>query len=211
MLTVWSVCWGDKYPDYCVQRLKRTVADNLSVQHQFKCITDRDIEGVECIPPINDLPGWWGKVNLFSFDVCDRANIYLDLDVVITGSIDYLADYVKPTISMPSNWAASGHGGCQSSVMAWSRNYHTKQIFDDFDHDIAYWPPRNAPGVIWGDQEWITHMRDNKWLQVREIPAELGIRSYKYHCRQGLPEGTSVVVFHGEPKPSSVRESWFQW
>jgi len=209
MLTVWSVCWGDKYPDYCVQRLKRTVAEKLSVPHQFKCITDRDIEGVECIPPINDLPGWWGKVNLFSWDVCDDQNIYLDLDVVITGSIDYLADYVKPTISMPWNWAASGHGGCQSSVMAWSKNYQTKQIYDLFDPAIAHWPPVNKPGVLWGDQEWITHLRDTDKLIVRQIPE--GIKSYKYHCRGGLPEGTRVVVFHGDPKPSEVRESWFQW
>jgi len=209
MLTVWSVCWGDKYPDYCVQRLQRAVAENLSVPHQFKCVTDRDIEGVECIPPINDLPGWWGKVNLFSWDVCDDQNIYLDLDVVITGSIDYLADYVRPTISMPWNWAASGHGGCQSSVMAWSKNYQTKQVYDLFDPAIAHWPPVNKPGVLWGDQEWITHLRDTDKLIVREIPE--GIKSYKYHCRAGLPEGTKVVVFHGDPKPSEVREAWFQW
>ena len=66
MITCWSVCWGDKYDDYCVQRLQREVDKYLTVPHQFKCITDRQIEGVECIPPINDLPGWWGKTNLFS-------------------------------------------------------------------------------------------------------------------------------------------------
>ena len=86
MLNVWSVCWGDKYDDYYVQRLQREVARNLTVPHQFICVTDREIDGVETRAPINDLRGWWGKVNLFSHDVCGEQNLYLDLDVVITGT-----------------------------------------------------------------------------------------------------------------------------
>ena len=210
MLAVWSVCWGDKYSDYCVQRLQREVAHNLGSSHQFKCITDRQIEGVQCIPPISDLPGWWGKVNLFSWDLCADRNLYLDLDVVITGSLDEMVGrYSRCSLAMPLNWAASGHGGCQSSVMLWTKNHNNKQIHDLFDPSIAYWPPRNEPGILWGDQEWITRLRDQDRIQVNAI--ESGIRSYKYHCRSGLPEDTRIVVFHGDPKPSTVNESWFQW
>lgn len=211
MLAVWSVCWGDKYSDYCVQRLKREVEKNLSIPHEFRCITERQIEGVECVPPINDLPGWWGKVNLFSWDVCEDRNLYLDLDVVITGSLDEMvSEYGKCSLAMPWNWAQSGHGGCQSSVMLWHKNYNTKQVYDLFDHSIAYWPPRNEHCVLWGDQEWITHLRDTDKVQVNQINPDW-IKSYKYHCRAGLPDGTKVVVFHGDPKPSAVRESWYEW
>jgi len=210
MLTVWSLCWGDKYDPYCVQRLQQSVKAALPIPHEFKCITDREIEGVECIPPINDLPGWWGKVNLFSWDVCDDHNLYLDLDVVITGDLtEMVLRYSQSCLAMPSNWAASGHGGCQSSVMMWTKNYNNKQIHDLFDPAIAHWPPINKPGVLWGDQEWITQLRDTDRIQV--APITEGIKSYKYHCRNGLPEGTKIVVFHGEPKPADVSESWFQW
>lgn len=211
MLTVWSVCWGDKYPDYCVQRLQREVAKHLDLEHRFVCVTVREIEGVECVPPINDLPGWWGKVNLFSFNVMDEMNLYLDLDVVITGDLTELVQkYQKSALAMPTNWAQSGHGGCQSSLMIWKKNYNVRQVYDLFDPSIAHWPPVNKPGVLWGDQEWITKLRDQDRIQVTPIdPA--WVKSYKYHCRGGLPADTRVVVFHGEPKPSGVREPWFVW
>jgi len=210
MLTVWSLCWGDKYDDYSVQRLQREVGRYLDIPHQFRCVTDRKIEGVECIPPINDLPGWWGKVNLFDWDVMDDQNLYFDLDVVITSNLDEMVmEYSRATCAMPNNWAASGHGGCQSSVMMWTKNHNVRQIHDLFDPLIAYWPPVNQPGVLWGDQEWITKLRNADKVAVR--PMDCGIYSYKYHCRHGLPDDASIVVFHGDPKPSVVDESWFQW
>ena len=210
MLTVWSVCWGDKYDDYCVQRLQRSVRQYLSIEHDFICITDRDIEGVKCQPPINDLPGWWGKVNLFAQDVSSSHNVYLDLDVVLVSDItEMVMRYQNSSLAMPLNWAKSGHGGCQSSVMIWCKNYNVLQVYDLFDPAIAHWPPINQPGVLWGDQEWITSLKNNHKIQVN--PIEEGIKSYKYHCRDGLPEGTKIVVFHGDPKPSAVKESWFEW
>ena len=93
--------------------------------------------------------------------------------------------------------------------MMWTKNFNVKQIYDLFDPGIAYWPAVNQPGVYWGDQEFITALRDSKRITVR--PIATGIKSYKYHCRESLPPATSVVVFHGEPKPSDVSESWFQW
>ena len=211
MLTVWCLCIGDKYPDYYAQRLKRTVKENLSIEHRFVCISDHDIEGVETIPPINDLPGWWGKTNLFSFDVCDDHNLYFDLDVVITGDLDDLVNgYGNVTLAMPLNWAASGHGGCQSSVMLWTKNYNVKQIHDSFDPAIAHWPPINRPPILWGDQEWITQLRDSHKVQVHPIN-EQWVKSYKYHCGDGLPFDCRVVVFHGEPKPADVKADWYIW
>ena len=210
MLTVWCVLWGDKYPDYYVQRLQTSVAANLTIPHRFVCISDHAIEGVDTIPPINDLPGWWGKINLFSWDVCAEQNFYLDLDVVITGNLDEMAmKYGQASLAMPMNWAASGHGGCQSSVMMWTKNHNNKQIYDLFDPAIAHWPPINRPGVCWGDQENITRLRDADKVQVN--PISEGVYSYKYHCLQRLPDDAKVVVFHGDPKPSAVNESWFQW
>lgn len=211
MLAVWCLCVGDKYPDYYAQRLKRTVQENLTLEHNFMCISDHEIDGVTTIRPINDLPGWWGKVNLFSFEVSDRLNLYLDLDVVITGSLDDLVTkYRNSPCAMPLNWAQSGHGGCQSSVMLWSKNYNTEQVYSLFDPAIAHWPPVNQPGTLWGDQEWITQLRDTDKIQVNPINADW-VKSYKYHCRDGLPDDCRIVVFHGEPKPADVNVDWFEW
>ena len=207
MLTVWSLCWGDKYDDYCVQRLQRETWRYLTIPHRFVCVTERDIEGVECLTPEVDWPGWWGKLDLFRRGT--EQNLYLDLDVVITGNLDELVmRHAQCTLAMPWNWAQSGHGGCQSSVMLW-RGTKAGIISEAFNPAIAYWPPVNKPGVLWGDQEYITQHRDGGF-PVTEIQSG-EIVSYKYHCRDGLPEGAKVVVFHGEPKPSAVSESWYQW
>jgi hypothetical protein len=215
MLTVWCVWWRDpanpdKYSAYHVQRLKRTVAENLSIPHRFRCLTDERVDGVDTVAPWSGWPGWWGKLELF--ELCDGPYLYLDLDVVVTGSLDGIVESLdQHNLAMPLNWAQSGHGGCQSSVMVWRDCDMTRQIYDLFDPAIAYWPPRNDGGKLWGDQEWITTLRDDGLIRVRPLP-EPWIKSYKYHVRgQGLPDDCRVVVFHGEPKPEAVRESWFQW
>ena len=210
MLTVWCLCWGDKYSDYAVQRLQKSVRANLSAPHRFICITDRKIGQVATMPPPVDWPGWWGKLALFKPGICTRQNIWLDLDVIVTGSLDFLLDYTSCELATLLNWAQSGHGGCQSSVMAWGQNRATIQIYKDFKPEWAIWPPVNRPEVLWGDQEWITKLRDNNKLDVTPINDSY-IKSYKYHCRDGLPKDCRIVVFHGDPKPSEVTESWFRW
>jgi len=143
MLTVWSLCWGDKYPDYAVQRLKRTAKENLTIPHQFVCITERDIPFVPVtLKPPTPWPGWWGKLGLFKPGVATERNLWLDLDVVITGSLDELVErYSDCELACPANWAQSGHGGCQSSVMLW--NGKLNKPFEMFDSHDARWPPVN--------------------------------------------------------------------
>jgi hypothetical protein len=84
-----------------------------------------------------------------------------------------------------------------------------KIINDEFDPAIAYWPPRNEPGILWGDQEWITKLRDQERIDV-EYFDKSDVVSYKYHCRghNRFPDGTKVVVFHGKPRPNQVNEAW---
>lgn len=210
MLTVWCLCWGDKYPDYYITRLQKSVRENLSIPHRFICITDRRISGVATMPPPVDWPGWWGKLSLFKPGIATVTNLWLDLDVVVTGSLDDLVnDYGQCALAMPLNWAQSGHGGCQSSVMIWKQSKYMLPIYKLFDPKDARWPPVND-GYLWGDQEWITKLRDDGVIDVTPINPDW-VKSYKYHCRNGLPKDCRVVVFHGDPKPDDVSESWFRW
>ena len=215
MLTVWCLSWGDKYPDYYVRRLKREVEKYLTLPYWFVCITDKHIEGVACWPPPVPWPGWWGKIGLFKPGISTEHNLWLDLDIVITGNLDAMVEkYRDSHLSCAANWAASGHGGCQSSVMLWKggRGCQAESIYRAFDPKDAHWPPINQPGYLWGDQEWITQRRDEGRLAVTHFDEDL-IKSYKYHCRSnGLPpQGCVAVVFHGDPKPSTVQEDWFKW
>ncbi len=182
-------------PQSEVDILQRMVDRHLSLPHEFICITE------------SDLPGWWGKVRLFGNNSHQR-NLWLDLDIAITGSLDGLVVPLTSDLRIAKNWAQSGWGGCQSSVMYWEGD-SGKVINDEFDPAIAHWPPINKPGVVlWGDQEWITQLRDEKRLAV-EYFNPVDVVSYKYHCRDvGLPKGAKVAVFHGNPGPYEVSDKW---
>ena len=203
MITVFTGAWGSSHQPREVKLLRDQVADNLSIDHHFVCISDRLIEGVACVNR-GTLPGWWRKLEVLQ---SRGPAMWLDLDVVVTGSLDDIVlAHVDATLACPWNWAQSGHGGCQSSLMLWSRSL--TEPMEHFDPADAHWPPRNDlkwdSGVTqWGDQEWLTHMRDTGQLDVEPVnPA--WVKSYKYHCRGGVPDDCRLVVFHGQPKPSEA-------
>lgn len=207
MLTVWCVCVGTKYTDADVLILRDMVRRHMSptAQWQFRCLSDRPIVGVDTLR-VDPWPGWWSKLLLFRY--AEGACLYLDLDVVVVADLMPLAyGPAAGTLSMPKNWARSGHGGWQSSVMAWWKDY--SHIPDGFDLDQLGAPEaRNwgyyGPKRLWGDQEYLTEV-----LGDAVVPMH-GVYSYKYHCReQGEPpEDARVIAFHGEPKPGDVDEPW---
>lgn len=203
MLTVWCVLNGTKYKDSDAHILKGMVTRNLGQPHKFRCLSDRQIAGIDCLIPTENWPGWWAKTLLFRYST--GPCLYLDLDVVITGNLDRL---LSDTLSMPANWAQSGHGGCQSSVMAWDGDYSS--IADSFDVDQLAEPERGncgayGPGKLWGDQEFITAIMGEPGDYIVSMKH---IYSYKYHCRESLPADASVVCFHGNPKPGEVNHEW---
>lgn len=203
MLTVWTVCVGDKYTDADVRIVRHMVGNNLTRPHRFRCISDRQIDGVDTLIPGEVWPGWWSKLLLFKY--AEGQNLYLDLDVVVTGSLDSL---VSRRLSMPLNWAQSGHGGCQSSVMSWTNHY--PDLYEGFDPSKIV--PSDNPEYsgsyegLHGDQEYITRALGTPGGAL--IDPMIGVYSYKYHCRHELPDDALVVCFHGRPKPSEVNHPW---
>lgn len=202
MLTVWCVCVGDKYSDRDVHILRAMVARHTGA-HRFRCLTDRQIAGIDCEITTRHWPGWWSKLELFK--VSEGQNLYLDLDVVITGPLDGL---VSSKLSMPANWAQSGHGGCQSSVMSWGMDYgfiadafDPAQLTEPVSGNFGFYGPKR----LWGDQEFITDVMGNPGDKVCPMS---GVYSYKYHCRNALPDDAVVVCFHGLPKPDQVGDAW---
>jgi len=203
MLTAWCVLNGGKYRDCDVHILREMVENNLNQPHRFRCLADREISGVDTFIPDEQWPGWWAKLTLFRYTT--GPCLYLDLDTVIVGNLDRL---LSNTLSMPANWAQSGHGGCQSSVMSWDGDY--AHIADAFDLEKLHTPENGNCGAygdqrLWGDQEFITHLLGDPGKTVKPMDH---IYSYKYHCRGGLPEAASVICFHGEPKPNQVNDVW---
>ena len=205
-LTVYSVCVGDKYPSAYVYALRDAVAEYLTIPHRFKCITTRAMPGIKTVLPFVPYQSWWSKFNLWAPTIARGPSLYFDLDVVICGNLDYLADFTEYQFAAPANWARSGHGGIQSSVMAWRGGWTAP-----YDKIKAEWPHSRltkdgyrdfGDRVLWGDQEYLWDMLGDDWVRIP------GVCSYKYHVKPSgkIPEDASVVVFHGDPKPIEVRD-----
>lgn len=205
MLTVWCVLNGTKYRDEDAQILRDMVARHLETPHDFRCLADRRIPGIDTLVLDERWPGWWSKLQLLQIE--HGPALYLDLDCVVVGALDGLLSGV---LSMPANWAQSGFGGCQSSVMSWSGDY--SWIVETFDPGELHAPANGNCGAygvreLWGDQEFITAVAGDPGAGI--IRPMRGVYSYKYHCRDGRPPADArVICFHGEPKPAQVSDAW---
>lgn len=220
-MNVWSVCVGTRYGPEYVHRLRNMVARHLSVPHEFHCITDSetvfDMPGITCHQapkeingvPLNGLMPHWTKLDLFVFGRNRGPAIYFDLDVVITDWIDWVIPYCEASIAAPVDWSSGAFAGC---LMAWHDDSASRA------HECF----TAAHAVKWyGDQDWLTacfsavfERQVNRTCKpvvlkhgARKMPDGLCV-SYKRHCRNGLPDGCSVVAFHGRPDPHEVRDKW---
>lgn len=179
------------------------VERNLHLPHDFVCLTDTPIPGVECYPLESESwDGWWNKVSLFNPDLFTPGQkiIYLDLDVIITGDIDILArQWTEMPLTMIYNFGPNRpHCAHNSSVMSWfAGDERLDPIYEAFGPDVVK--------ALHGDQCWI-------WRVLRQDIAnwpQQYIKSYKYDCRGKAINGlTRIVVFHGDPKPHQVSEEW---
>lgn len=212
------VKWGDKYPSSYVNRLYGMVGRNLSLSHTFHCLTEKSAgihEGVNILPlPDTDYEGWWIKLMLFQQDFFGLRGriIYLDLDVVITGNIDFLAED-NAGLSIIKNW--SRNRMWNSSVMSFTIG-SLYQVWDEFKAS-SY---EDLKVKYRGDQEWIyfiipeAKMYSSTWVVsykkscrsryggwLRHIGVKLKAPSF---CEAELPADARIVVFHGFPNPEDV-------
>lgn len=166
---------GQRYVD----TLRAMVARNLRQPFEFVCIEEA-----------HGLSGWWTKVALFEPGRFKGRVLYTDLDSVIVGGLDELAD-TKGIVDL-ADWGWTTHTLC-SCVMVWDAGEHT-EIFERFSADV--------PRKFRGDQDWITHL--GGW---QPLPAHL-CRSYRYESKAAPQPGCVHVSFHGKPKPHEVQSGW---
>lgn len=216
MIHIWCVCVGSKYNVGHVKNLHKMVKKNLPGKFQMFCVTDREeilsdteLEFLPIRNP-NNYPGWWSKINIF--ELSRQPSIYFDLDVIIPGSLEPLIKYTQNDMAMPMNWALSGHGGFQSSVICWKGGarglawaFQEHRIGKPENGNYGYYA-EDSGVKHWGDQEYLTYHYKDK---ITEIEPGIVI-SYKYHARQTLPEKACVVAFHGKPDYDEVNHEWIK-
>lgn len=172
---------GNKYGPEYAERLYNGLARNTTVGFDYEVITE------------TKYPGWWGKIELFN---PKERIIVPDLDIVITGNVDFLFEYDGPFCAWKDPWAEGLNGSIHSIAPGYGKEL--REVFE-----------ASAKKIMWeyhSDQEFLrTQTKPDYW------PAGL-IQSYKAQNLKDSPGDARIVVFHGNPKPHEcggwVREVW---
>lgn len=233
MLTFVCLKWGEAYPAEDVNVLYQGVLDHLSEPFRFICLTDR-VDGIRPEVEIADLPatgalslrwrGCWPKVAMFKPGLLEGVElaVYLDLDMVILGSLDPIVAHVRarpglhvlrewnPTVweLLPVEWRPDR--GAQSSMVAWRPGEQDHLYVDVMaDPEAAYAGAKN-------DQTYIGRKAKDRHY----FPPGFAV-SFRRHCVPHYPLNfllgvrkprEPLVVFHGIPKPSELaRDGVGRW
>ncbi len=220
-LTKQVICinWGTRYGPRFINRLYGMVARNVTPPFTFTCFTD-SAEGVraevqcEPLPPIDvEMPtgtlGVWPKSRLWGPKLADLSGpvLFLDLDMVVVGSLDGFFDYGDPQdIVLSRNPAKPLERLGQTSlfrfpvgklVPLYERFRADPQgVADEYRFEQRF-VTRNAPGgVKLFPRGWVRHFRRDC---RRPFPLN-------YFFAPRLPRDARVVIFPGGLHPNHAIE-----
>ena len=215
--------WGNLYgPDY-VNVLFNAVSKNLMGPFWFVCLTDRldglhpDIEAF----PISDIGctpemwryGAWPKLSVFAaelYGLRGRA-VFIDMDTVVCGPLDRFFDFDAPFVAIDTsnNWRPGGEPGqgaalVGTGIFAFDLGAQA-QILSEFQKDpqAAFdackleqvWVQKTASSLAYWPRNWVISFK--RWLRQ-----PVGLDLFK--VPKSPPEETSVVAFHGDPRPIAL-------
>lgn len=200
---------GDTYIPKYVNALARNIAKHTTVPYKLVVLTDFssgfDMDFVdEIIPLKHKFAGWWSKIELFRPDIYSTERVvYFDLDTVVVANIDHLLKAKSYFTGIRDLYHLSF---LQTGVMFWNSKYH-HHLYSEFLTN----PPINIAKHNEGDAKWIrNHLYDYDYLQDK-FPGTLV--SFKAHClnkstkKITIPQGASVICFHGNPRPHTIKDS----
>jgi hypothetical protein len=183
---------GEEY----VRRLKSAVEQHLTLPHRFVCLTDQQMEGIECLPA--RYPGWWEKLHIFKPGMFEGRVMFFDLDTFIVGSLDDLAAYDGDFCCPHDFFVPQGLG---PAVILFDPKW-AGFIWEEW---AAEGFPTHMPR---GDQGWIENRNQGRMRKEIDIMQERfpgQVYSYKAHCTSGIPPRTRVICFHGKPRPHEAK------
>jgi hypothetical protein len=206
----------DNYTADHVNRLYNSIERNLTIPHEFICITDNP-KGVNCptFPLWNtyrDLGGCYTRLMLFNPNIKylfgDRI-ASIDLDCVVIGSLDnifgreedfVINSYIGLINEYSEQWCNGGlilmNTGSRSQV--WSS-------FNPVKSPKIIQKRKKEREIIGTDQAWIAHTLNKSEATFTN---EDGVYEYRRFEGKSLPKGAKLVLFAGRADPSILRKKW---
>lgn len=210
--------WGTLYGHEYVNRLYGMVRRNIKRPFSFYCITDNEdgIRGEVLTRKMPEFPlppkagGPWQKLLMFKeqlFDI-EGKTMFLDLDVVIVGGLDRFFDYSDKFLVRHEFDKRKENDNFGNTSMYVFEIGAYPDIYNDYLNNQQeihkqYWT---------AEQEYVTRTlyRQNN---LEFLPNEW-VLSFKEHClppwpqrlwqTPTLPEGASILAFHGRPLPEDA-------
>ena len=161
---------------------------------------------------------WWYKIQVFNRDYHNGALLYFDLDTVIVDNIDWIwnlpLQYFWTVKDFKHLWRPL-FTGVNSSIM-----WFSTQTFDHVWNNFKNQELNQIIRKYHGDQDYITEVIPTA---ERRFFEQNRVKSWRWECLDGgysftqkrhlLPgtgttilHPTSVLIFHGKPKPSDVAD-----
>lgn len=202
---------GTKYPVEYVYKLRDMVARHLKEQYTFICLTDNPLAlpGIDCLHVVENLPGWWAKMKLFSTQWRQGEKvIYFDLDMVICGDI-------APLAALEVDFAICGSFTRAAGNKNWPCIYGSCCMVLGANLGVYIWEIfcRNRAALMaaagnYGDQMALQHIYPDATILQDILPLGffLGYRNLTHY----KPDECSVVVFAGANKPHNCNEKWIE-
>jgi len=208
-----------------VNRLYHAVERNLTIPHQFICVTD-DPTGIECeTMPMWDiyreLGGCYSRLRIFSKEMEDIFGyrfVSIDLDCVITGCLNDLfsrnEDFImnKYQVRNPA-YKEQRYNGSLIMMNSGARS----KVWESFDpvNSLSILKIRKRKKELVGtDQAWINHVLGNG---EAIFTSKDGVYNYRGLPKDGdiLPSDAKMVIFPGKRDPSQfvdkhdwVKDNW---
>ncbi len=209
MQTVICMKWGSRYGAEFVNRLYDAIQRNTARPTQLVCLTDdpTDVnENVRCEPiPKIDLPDElaltpWRKLVLWKDGIAGLSGdvLFLDLDLVVTSSLDDMFDYEPGRFCVIENWTQTGKGIGNTSCFRWPVGKYA-HIFDDLSTERdrilstyrieQVYISKEVDDMVFWPRLWCASFKHTllpNWpLNFFKVPR--------------LPNETKIVAFTGKP------------
>lgn len=220
------VIHGDAYSWEYVDRLYSMLQRHLTRPVRLHVYTeaDRDVPAPYIKHELDDWGqngpkrAWWYKMQLFNTKHHQGPLLYFDLDIVIVDNIDWIwnlnLDYFWAVRDFKYLWRQE-YTGINSSVM-----WFDTQKFDSVWQQLNKEQINRIISRYRGDQDYINSVIP---LSEKRLFDHKRIKSWRWQCLDGgyafetrkfmapntgtvIPETTSILVFHGNPKPSTIED-----
>lgn len=194
--------------DY-VNILYHSVQRHLSIPHRFICMTNLDASrfdaGIELLPL--NAPSWKGclpKICMFDPSLGLKGRVFsLDIDIIITGSLDEMASSDKEMIVRS---AFIDPNLLDGDIIGFKiSNELAARVWNPIKENTA-WVEKLTGGR---ERFWYRFVFGQNMARYQtEYPNQL--LSYKRHLRFGkpLPKEARIVSCHGRPRPHELKEQW---